>query len=636
MGPSKDGGSAFVATWSPADPGGDFCDSVPETPPRHSTRPRSRRLGTRPPRIGFVVDWLEAPYQAAVLAGAVEAARSLGATLVTIPGGVLGGTEQNGTLRNQLYDLLSPRKYDGLVVMTGTLGNQLGEDVVSALCADFPKERVCSVGIALRESASVLIDNRRGMQSALEHLIRDHGHKHIAFIRGPSANMEAEERFWAYKDVLDAHRLPFDERLVVKGDFHRKSGARAIRTLLDERGIPLEQLDAIVAADDLMLLGALDELKKLDVHVPEDVALLGFDDIEEARYANPPLSSVSQPFGEQGREAVKAVLAAISGQPSSEAILLPTTDHFRRSCGCIPDDDAVVTERPPLSPALDLQAALVRQRALILAQLSRATRGAATGAGRGWETQLFIALSDELNGEIGAFRRVFSALLRRMFDAGDDLSLGHAIISGLRRELLIAAGEDAAGMRQLESLLHDARVLTCQAIERRQATRRLQAERWARVLSDVSAQLITAFDLQKLGEAISEQLPRLGINSCYVCRYSRTEHDQAELLMGFGRWGTMGGAEEPIVFNCLDLVPTALLPVEEQATLVVQPLATENERLGFVVFEYGEVEAYVYEVLRKLLTAALRGAELAAREDEFSTEPNTEAGRRSELPSDTD
>ena len=604
----------------------------------HSSRPRSRRFGARPPRIGFIVDWLEDTYQAAVLSGAVEAARARGANLVALPGGILGGTGKNGACRNQIYELISPREYDGLVVMTGTLGNHLGEDVVSALCADFPRDRVCSVAIALRESSTVLIDNRRGMQSALEHLIRDHGHTKIAFIRGPSANMEAEERYWAYKDVLEAHGLPFNEDLVLKGDFHRHSGAEAVKCLLNERNIPLEEVDALVAADDVMLLGALDELKRLDVRVPEDLALLGFDDIEEAKYANPPLSSVRQPFEEQGREAVRAVLEAISGNPTTEPIVLQTTNHFRRSCGCIPDDDSVVTERPPGSRTLDLEASVVRQRALILAQLNRATRGEALGAGRGWETQLYAALHDEIKGEYGAFRRAFSALLRRIFDAGGDVGVGHAIVTGLRRELVIAAGSDINGLRQMESLLHDARVITSQAVERRQATRRIQTERWARVLGDVAAQLITNFDLEKLAEAISEQLPRLGISSCYVCRHSLLQHDQSELVMGFGRWGAITTAADAIVFNSLDLVPPALQPPEEHVVLVVEPLATLEESLGFVVFEYGNVEPYVFEVLRELLTAALRGARLASQGEEqnggFESEPATERGRRSEVPDD--
>src|SRR5690606_3170987 len=118
------------------------------------------------------------------------------------------------------------------------------------------------------------------------------------------------------------------------------------------------------------------------------------------------------------------------------------------------------TERPPASSSLDLEASLVRQRALILAQLTRSGRGNLAGAGRGWEIRLFGALQDEIKGEYGAFRAAYSHLLQRIFDSGGDVSLGHSLITGLRRELLIAAGENAAKLRQLESMLHDARVLT--------------------------------------------------------------------------------------------------------------------------------------------------------------------------------
>src|SRR5690606_10200954 len=100
-----------------------------DTSKPRSAPPRSRRFGGAPVRIGFIVDWLEDTYQGTVLRGAAQAARSRGASLVVIPGGVLGGPGRNGIVRNQLYELLTPRRYDGLVAMTGTLGNHLGEDV---------------------------------------------------------------------------------------------------------------------------------------------------------------------------------------------------------------------------------------------------------------------------------------------------------------------------------------------------------------------------------------------------------------------------------------------------------------------------------------------------------------------------
>lgn len=581
-------------------------------PETASLRPRGRRLGRARVRIAFIVDWLYDAYQARVLQGALAMADERKAQLTVFPGGILRGEGPNGSQRNQLYDLLTPQRYDALVLMAGTLGNHLGEDMVNGLCAGFPRDRICSIAIALPDAPSVLIDNRQGMQSAVEHLVRDHKLSRIAFIRGPAANIEAEERFWSYKDVLEAHGLPYDDRLVVKGDFQRPSGVEAVKTLLDARKIPVSEIQAIVAADDLMLLGVLDELKKRKVRVPEDIALMGFDDIEEARFSSPPLSSVRQPLFDQGREAVRMALASIEGRPSSEPVILPTRNLFRRSCGCVPDEGSFYTERPQPENKLDLEASLIRQRDLILAQLNRSSRGAFGGAGRGWEIRVYNALQDELRDTPEAFRGVWHEVLQKVLDAAGDVSLGHSVISGLRRELHLAAGNNPSSIRHVESILHDARVLTSEVMERAQAARRLRVESWARVLSEVSARLITTFDLVRLGESISEQLPRLGINSCYVSRYMEDDHERAQLLIAFGAWGRLSPEEDPIVYPSQDIVPRHLTDDDDGPSYILEPLATESNQLGFVVFGHGDVEPYVYEVLRELLTAALRGAFLAS------------------------
>ncbi len=142
--------------------------------------------------------------------------------------------------------------------MTGTIANAHGVDVMERLCPDFPKSRVCNIAIEVPGSPSVLIDNTRGMRRLVEHMIRVHGHRRIAFVRGPESNPEAEARYAAYRDVLAAHHLPLDENLIVQGDFLREAGARAVQTLFDDRDLSPSDIDAIIAADDLMALATLE------------------------------------------------------------------------------------------------------------------------------------------------------------------------------------------------------------------------------------------------------------------------------------------------------------------------------------------------------------------------------------------
>src|SRR5262249_39045631 len=145
-------------------------------------------------------------------------------------------------------------------------------------CARFRPMPMCSIAVELDGMSSVCVDNEVGVALGVRHLARLHGMQRIAFVRGPAANAEAEQRFRAYRDALAECGIPFDPALVADGDFQPESGKEAVRLFVTERKLAL---DAIVAANDAMALGALDELDRLGIRVPEQVALVGFDDIDE-------------------------------------------------------------------------------------------------------------------------------------------------------------------------------------------------------------------------------------------------------------------------------------------------------------------------------------------------------------------
>jgi diguanylate cyclase (GGDEF)-like protein len=166
----------------------------------------------------------------------------------------------------------------------------------------------------------------------------DHGHKRIAFVRGPQANDEAERRYRIYCDVLSEYGMSVDPRLVVLGDFQRASGPLAVRELLENRRV---KVDAIVAASDYMAFGVIEALTARGLRVPEDLAVVGFDDVEEASCSSPALTTVRQPLVDQGRWAVEVVLDLIRGRPTPDRVQLHTEFVRRSSCGCPESDRAL-------------------------------------------------------------------------------------------------------------------------------------------------------------------------------------------------------------------------------------------------------------------------------------------------------
>jgi DNA-binding LacI/PurR family transcriptional regulator len=160
------------------------------------------------------------------------------------------------------------------------------------------------------------IDHISGVTSAVRHLL-DGGRQRIATIAGPQDMVAGIERLAGYRDALRGS----DRRSIVAvGDFTRESGAVAMRHLLDDD----PKLDAVFVASDLMADGALRTLREAGRRVPEDVAVIGFDDAEFARYTDPPLTTVRQPIIEIGREMVRLLLRLAEGDPVEHALILPT------------------------------------------------------------------------------------------------------------------------------------------------------------------------------------------------------------------------------------------------------------------------------------------------------------------------
>jgi len=177
----------------------------------------------------------------------------------------------------------------------------------------------------------VLADNLGGMRRAVIHLIEVHDLRQIAFIRGPAGQIESELRHQAYLKPWPPMASPGPD-LVVQGDFSQEGGRAAMQQLLD-RGMGLQ---AVVAANDHMAIGALELLRERGLRVPEDIAVVGFDDIGEGQYHGIPLTTVRQLFYTAGQQATRTLLRRIRGQEVPAQSLAPAELVVRRSCGCLP------------------------------------------------------------------------------------------------------------------------------------------------------------------------------------------------------------------------------------------------------------------------------------------------------------
>lgn len=284
---------------------------------------RSARTGL----VDLVVEDLESPYQFEVIRGVEEglAAAGVGTVLSAIH-------RAQGPSRNWLAAVRS-RRTDGVILVTHS-GSADEVDELHRFGAPFilvdhwrePSPDVASVGAT----------NWAGGFAATEHLIRQ-GHRRVAMIGGPDDLTSSRARTAGYKAALEHAGIEFDPSLYRVGDFLTTGGAQHTAALMGLDRPPT----AIFAGSDLAALGVIDRLRAHGLTAPDDVSVVGFDDIPLAQLATPALTTVRQPLVEMGRTAAAMLLRLVDGQPlDATRVELATSLVVRRSTAAPPGGHA--------------------------------------------------------------------------------------------------------------------------------------------------------------------------------------------------------------------------------------------------------------------------------------------------------
>lgn len=548
--------------------------------------------------VALLFDGLVSEYTVSVRRAVERAATANDVSVLVVMGQPIAAPVAAAVTQNHIYELIGAGRVDGVIVCSATLGHYCGTDGLVAFCRSYAPLPVCSIGVELPGIPSVVIDNEGGMKLGVEHLIDAHGARRIAFIAGPEASVESNMRLAGYRKALESRGLPFDEQLVAHGAFTVSTGAEKTRELLD-RGVAM---DALVAANDDMALGAMDVLQQAGLHVPRDVLIFGFDDIDSAHYARPALSTARQPLWWLGERAIQSILGQLRGEPVSLLNVGPVEFVRRESCGC--GYQVTSTVYPNGEERASLRD-VIRERSDELCELMRGAVSIPNDALGDWPAQVLDALDQELAGADGHFSAVFEELLERAQREGASLDEFQRVVSVMRAEFRRFSVQNEEEPRRVERLWHNARVLVGAASIRFLGRQKLEQQYATSWLSLVGERLATTLSLPLLKQELQEGLPRLEIDRAAVALY--TGHRSGELKVLVAR---AGGEKLPIAkeeFPDTELAPAALFETEKCTHFVVLPITFETEMLGVAVLA-GSAKPSVYEALRQLIGSAVKGA----------------------------
>ena len=558
---------------------------------------RSERAQRRAPKLGVIIETFDDGYSMPVALELMDAARERGMDALCFAAGLEQSDVDSG--RPAVVTLPDAHSLDALVVVS--LGNTVSSSACQAHAERYGPIPMSTFSVDWSGIPRAVVDNEPGMREGVRHLIQDHGRQRIAFVRGPDASSDAGLRYRVYREALAESGLEFDPRLVAPGWFIAQSGVDAIRLWLDERHV---DFDAVVCVNDGTAIGVLQELAVRDIAVPEQVAVLGFDDIVESRYLDPPLTTIRQPIERQAREALDVALCRPGTSAQPETHVLPTELVVRESCGC--RTYLIQTDAEPR----DWEEEVTSRIQLELRGMPGAARECRIS------DTVLRALGERFVGDLSTDGDTFVRHLREVIQLvetsrGSVACLNHAVTLMAQSVARCVARSSPVASRA-ESRLHAARVMIGQASARQPARLQSFLRSTTASLLRLNQALASVRDVPSLSPVIAAALTDLGVASLFVCLYEPDGTSEARLIVAADakrEWILPSGGFR---FPLREILPEAFLQHQHTTGYFITNLkpsdvAYEASALppGYIVLERGPERGFTYLTVRDLVATAL-------------------------------
>ena len=515
-------------------------------------------------------------------------------TLFIFPGGRLDAGKDFENLRNHVYRLANDGNLDGCISWSSTIRYGQSVDEFQGFHARLDPLPYVTVAFKSPGHPCVDFDAYKGMKSLVAHCIRRHDARKIAFLRGPDFHQSARMRFEGYRDALvEAGIIGAKEARsenpspLVTDPFDWGSGYSAAEQLLRGRSlVPGRDFDTLIGSSDMMTLDATDYFAGHGYHIPRDYRATGFNNSEESRVAECPLTTVQHPDAKMAEETLGILLRILDGRTvGQEDVLLDTEVIIRESCGC-----SGLGEYEPRSPLSGGERATLEKLA------ARHLKPYSPVVDKVISPLIEAMIGDDRESFFPLFEKSLAGFFGRDGDAEnflrliDDIKTGDHGLSGKILEM-------EAGLYR--GIL--------KARERFSARAAFDKDRWNRILSSLKSDLLEAGDRFSLIQTLAWHLPRMAIDTAAVVLYESEE--TSVFLGGFYSEGTSPVREQR--FPAGLIVPDSFRDCLAEGIFMVQPLFIENRSLGYLVHNVSPGDGVIFEELRFSVSYGLRGVLLA-------------------------
>lgn len=495
---------------------------------------------------------------------------------------------------------INPKNTDGLIVFNPLHSATRSQYIQSIIREKHP---VIFVGSG-EDGPTVVADNFKGIDDAIQHLI-DHGHRQIAFLAGSPEDITGDtgERLNAYYACMERHGLECDPGRVVFGRHVFDGGYDATHQIINNH----VKFTAILSSNDEMALGAMKALQERGYRIPQDVAIIGFDNRLEGTVSDPPLSSIHVPLFTMGQESLELLVNHIRGIKDLPMLTkIPTHLIIRETCGCSPKRKLVANEESSSTP-------LTSNQAEYWLNLCHSISRAILNQTQSLEEIECISLCQTLihafqtsiqQNDPEEFLQVFSGILEGSLTREDPIGiwqdaldiLSHAAGSKLHHDV----DKDL-----INKVFAEAHQLVGRFMQR-QYQQYLAHQIWiSSRLSLLSASLTTALEEKEIYKTLGKHLPEMGIKFARIVLFSQTDKDEEPRST---LWDLLDLNRTPINFPSDDFPPQGVFGEQSATSVSLIPLVHQSSQLGYAVFGADKFDLYgsiVQQVAGALNTARL-------------------------------
>lgn len=509
-------------------------------------------------------------------------------------------SRQSHNIYNSIYENVGRFELKGIVALSGTIGHKNIQELSHALLNRFSHIPIVSLGIKCPGITSVTINDKNAMISLMDHILEEPSIDKVAFIRGIEDDSYSFERERILRDSLTKHGMDPDKLITIQGDYSAMKTYREVSRLLKI----YPDLQALVAANDIMAESAIRAINTSALQIPRDIVVTGFDDTPEATQVSPAISTVRQPVSEAGKLSARLLLEQIAKNNSTASDSQPT--YHVLDAEVVLRGSTARKERQIAFQAMSKQelssflnssmAGLEKPRNFLLSAISEAL----------WQT---------FNTNIYALERCVDQLLE---NSPVDYETAHWWNNICHQiELLVSPlKETDQGFAIFASV-----VFTLSRVKEQVWKFQMNMEFHKRRLNDIRTnmqlRMSSSTRIEEIPATMSNWLSSNKVKRCFLVRYKtpgRSPGDYAQLIHAF-----VDGRETDFrddYFPAIEVLPNCYKAELQHGLLILNPVSAGNHLFGYLLLDPIGLDYVYLDTAAQSIANALRNQHLIARLEE--------------------